>query len=49
MFDPKTTKIVKIKKKNIGGFLAMIFCVIVIASTLGLSIQVPAGFLPTGI
>jgi hypothetical protein len=40
MFDPKTTKIVKIRKTNIGGFLAMIFCTIVIVSTIGSSFAI---------
>ena len=36
MFDPKTMRIVKIRKEKMrGGFLAMIFCAIVIASTIG--------------
>jgi hypothetical protein len=35
MFDPKTTKIVKIRKKNVSGFLAMIFFTILIVSTGG--------------
>ncbi|MGC2683578.1 MAG: hypothetical protein WA323_17100 [Candidatus Nitrosopolaris sp.] len=35
MFDPKTMKIVKMRKRNISGFLAMIFCTILIVSTGG--------------
>jgi hypothetical protein len=48
MFDPKTTKIVKIRKKNmLGGFLAMIFCTIVIASTIGSSLGIRNSFAQT--
>jgi hypothetical protein len=35
MFDPKTMKIVKMRKRNISGFLAMIFFTILIVSTQG--------------
>jgi hypothetical protein len=39
MFDVETTKIVrKTRKKNIGGFLAMLFCTLVIVSTVGNSL-----------
>src|ERR1700739_4260648 len=35
MFDPKTMKIVKMRKRNVGSFLAMIFFTILIVSTGG--------------
>jgi hypothetical protein len=35
MFDPKTMKIVKMRKRNISSFLAMIFFTILIVSTGG--------------
>ena len=34
MFDLKTTKIGKTRKKNLGSFLAMLFCTFVIVSTI---------------
>ena len=34
MFHSKTTEIVKTRKKNIGSFLAMLFCALVIVSTI---------------
>src|SRR5215469_4987025 len=37
MFYTKTTKIGKTRKKNIGSFLAMLFCTLVIVSTIGTS------------
>ncbi|MGC1928667.1 MAG: hypothetical protein WA667_06800 [Candidatus Nitrosopolaris sp.] len=44
MFDSKTTKIVKTRKKNIGGFLAMLFCTLVIVSTIGNSFGIRNSF-----
>lgn len=42
MLDPKTTKIVR--KKNIGTFLGMLFCVLVIVSTIGNSFGIRNSF-----
>jgi hypothetical protein len=42
MLDPKTTKIVR--KKNIGTFLAMLFCTLVIVSTIGNSFGIRNSF-----
>ena len=48
MFDQNTTRIVKIRKKNMrGSFLAMIFCAIVIASTIGSSLGIRDSFAQT--
>ena len=45
MFDPKITKIVrKTRKKNIGSFLAMLFCTLVIVSTIGNSFGIRNSF-----
>jgi hypothetical protein len=38
LFDSKTRTIVRTRKKNIGGFLAMLFCTLVIVSTVGNSL-----------
>src|SRR5215469_1692777 len=46
MFDPKTPKIVR-KKIMGGGFLAMIFCTIVIASTIRSSLGIGNSFAQT--
>jgi len=43
MFDPKSTR----KKNMRGGFLAMIFCAIVIASTIGSSFGIRNSFAQT--
>ncbi|HXP51244.1 MAG TPA: hypothetical protein VN922_14900, partial [Bacteroidia bacterium] len=37
MFYTKTTKIGKTRKKNISSFLAMLFCTLVLVSTIGIS------------
>jgi hypothetical protein len=37
MFNSITTNILKIRKKNIGSFLAVLLCTLVIASTIGTS------------
>src|SRR5215469_13204445 len=37
MFDSITTNILQIRKKNIGSFLAVLFCTLIIASTIGTS------------
>ena len=48
MFDQKTTRIVKIRKKNLRvSFLVMIFCAIVIASTIGSSLGIRNSFAQT--
>ncbi len=45
MFNAKTTKIVtKTRKKNIGSFLAMLFCTLVIVSTIGNSFGIRNSF-----
>ena len=45
MFNAKTTKIVtKTRKKNIGSFLAMLFCTLVIVSTIGNSFGIRNAF-----
>jgi hypothetical protein len=45
MFDVKTTKIVrKTRKKNIGSFLAMLFCTLIIVSTIGYSFGIRNSF-----
>ncbi|MGC1931201.1 MAG: hypothetical protein WA667_19705, partial [Candidatus Nitrosopolaris sp.] len=45
MFDSKTMKIVKkTRKKNIGSFLAMLFCTLVIVSTIGNSFGIRNSF-----
>ena len=44
MLNPKTTKIVKTRKKNIGSFLAMLFCTLVIVSTIGNSFGIRNSF-----
>ncbi|MFZ0514311.1 MAG: hypothetical protein WAM14_22095, partial [Candidatus Nitrosopolaris sp.] len=44
MFYSKTTKIVKTRKKNIGSFLAMLFCTLVIVSTIGNSFGIRNSF-----
>ena len=46
MFDPKTTKIVKIRKKR-DSFLAMLFCTILIASTIGSYLGIRSSFAQT--
>jgi hypothetical protein len=40
MSDLKTTKIVKTRKKNIGSFLAILFCTLVIIGTIGSSFAI---------
>src|SRR5215472_14250767 len=37
MFNSITTEILKIRKKNIGSFLAVLFCILITASTIGTS------------
>src|SRR5215831_12282158 len=37
MFNSTTTNILKIIKKNIGSFLSVLFCILIIASTIGIS------------
>ena len=45
MFESKTTEIVRKKrKKNIGSFLAMLFCTLVIVSTIGNSYVIRNSF-----
>src|SRR5215467_8038350 len=44
MFYTKTTKIGKTRKKNIGSFLAMLFCVVVVVSTIGNSFGIRNSF-----
>jgi hypothetical protein len=44
MFYTKTTKIGKTRKKNIGSFLAMLFCTLVVVSTIGNSFGIRNSF-----
>jgi hypothetical protein len=44
MFYTKTTKIGKTRKKNIGSFLAMLFCTLVVVSTIGNSFGIKNSF-----
>src|SRR5215469_11343024 len=44
MFYTKTTKIGKTRRKNIGSFLAMLFCVVVVVSTIGNSFGIRNSF-----
>ncbi|HXX97041.1 MAG TPA: hypothetical protein VEL11_08000, partial [Candidatus Bathyarchaeia archaeon] len=44
MFYTKTTKIGKTRKKNIGSFLAMLFCAVVVVSTIGTSFGIRNSF-----
>ncbi|MGA9148992.1 MAG: hypothetical protein WBZ36_00330 [Candidatus Nitrosopolaris sp.] len=44
MFDSKTTKFVKTRKKRIYGFLATLFCTLVIVSTIGNSFGIRNSF-----
>jgi hypothetical protein len=44
MFYTKTTKIGKTRKKNIGSFLAMLFCTLVVVSTIGTSFGIRNSF-----
>ena len=47
MYDSKTTKILKTRKKNIRSFLAILFCTLVIVSTIGNSIGIRNSFAQT--
>jgi len=44
MFYTKTTKIGKTRRKNIGSFLAMLFCTLVVVSTIGNSFGIRNSF-----
>jgi hypothetical protein len=44
MFNFKTTKFVKTRKKNIGSFLTMLFCTLVVVSTIGTSFGIRNSF-----
>src|SRR5215469_12965411 len=44
MFNSITTNILKIRKKDIGSFLAVLFCTIIIASTIGTSFGITNSF-----
>jgi hypothetical protein len=44
MFDSKTTKFVKPRKKRIYGFLATLFCTLVIVSSIGSSFGIRNSF-----
>ena len=44
MFDSNPTKKVKTSKKNTGSFLAMLFCTLVIVSTIGNSFGIRNSF-----
>jgi hypothetical protein len=44
MFIPITTKFVKTRKKNIGGFLATLICTLVIISSIGSSFGIRNSF-----
>jgi hypothetical protein len=44
MFDSKTTKFVKTRKKRIYGFLATLFCTLVVVSTIGNSFGIRNSF-----
>jgi hypothetical protein len=44
MFYTKTTKIGKTRRKNIGSFLAMLFCTLVVVSTIGTSYGIRNSF-----
>jgi hypothetical protein len=44
MFYTKTTKIGMMRKKNISSFLAMLFCAVVVVSTIGISFGIRNSF-----
>src|SRR5215813_10806155 len=44
MFSLITTNILKIRKKNIGSFLAVLFCTLIIVSTIGTSFGITNSF-----
>ena len=44
MFNSITANILKIRKKNIGSFLAVLFCTLIIASTIGTSFEITNSF-----
>jgi hypothetical protein len=44
MFESKTTKILRMRKKNIGSFFAMLFCTLVLVSTIGNSFGIRNSF-----
>src|SRR5215467_344968 len=44
MFNSITTNILKIRKKNIGSFLAVLFCTFIIAGTIGTSFGITNSF-----
>ena len=44
MLDPKTMKIVKTRKKNIGSFFPMLFCTLIIVSTIANSFGIRNSF-----
>ncbi len=44
MFDTKTTKVLRTRKKNIGSFLPMLFCTLVVVSTIGTSFGIRNSF-----
>src|SRR5215831_9863489 len=44
MFNSITANILKIRKKNIGSFLAVLFCTLIIASTIGTSFGITNSF-----
>src|SRR5215469_14399741 len=44
MFNSLTTNILKTRKKNIGSVLAVLFCTLIIASTIGTSFGITNSF-----
>src|SRR5215472_8593758 len=44
MFNSITANILKIRKKNIGSFLAVLSCTLIIASTIGTSFEITNSF-----